>query len=285
MSVSNLKELIAEAESDHRAVGAFSVGNMEMIIGVIKAAEELNTPVILQIAQARLKHSPLHMIGPMMVSAAKNAKIPVAVHLDHGLTLDVIKQALDLNFTSVMFDGSQYDVKQNLELTKTVVDLARKKGACIEAELGVIGGDEGNGTSQTQYTNPETARWFSESVNIDALAVAIGNAHGHYASAPKLRLDILKKIHQTVKIPLVLHGGTGISPKDFRECINFGISKINIATANLDSLTNGAKKYFTTTQGPHNYFSLNEAMVAGVYQNTKKYIQIFNNQIPLEQIS
>lgn len=284
MSVSHLKELIAEAASEHRAVGAFSVGNMEMIIGAIKAAEELHTPIILQIAQSRLKHSPLNMIGPMMISAAKSAKIPVAVHLDHGLTLDTIEQALNLNFTSVMFDGSKYDVRKNLELTKKVVDLATQKGAGVEAELGVIGGDEGNGMGQTLYTDPDTAYWFSESVDIDALAVAIGNAHGHYKSTPKLRLDILKEIHQAVKIPLVLHGGSGISPSDFRACINAGVSKINIATSNFDSLTDGAEKYLTT-QGPHNFFSLNEAMVAGVYTNTKKYIQIFNNQIPLEQIS
>lgn len=244
MSISNLKELIAEAASAHRAVGAFSVGNMEMIIGVIKAAEELHTPIILQIAQSRLKHSPLHMIGPMMFSAAKYAKIPVAVHLDHGFTLDTIEQALNLNFTSVMFDGSKYNVRKNLELTKKVVDLATNKGAGVEAELGVVGGDEGNGMGQTQYTDPDTACWFSESVNIDALAVAIGNAHGHYKSTPKLRLDILKEIHQAVKTPLVLHGGSGISPRDFRACINAGVSKINIATSNFDSLTDGAEKVF-----------------------------------------
>ena len=284
MSISNMKELIIDAESDNCAVGAFSVGNMEMIIGAIKAAEELDTPIILQIAQSRLKHSPLHMIGPMMINAAKKAKIPVAVHLDHGLTLDIIKQALDLNFTSVMFDGSKYDVEKNLKLTKEVVNLAWEKGACVEAELGVIGGNEGNGTNKAACTDPDTARRFSESVNIDALAVAIGNAHGHYTSKPELRLDILKKIHEKVKIPLVLHGGSGISPKDFRDCINLGVRKINIATANFDSITDGAEKYFKT-QGPYNYFSLNEAMVDGVYKNIKRHIQIFNNKIPLEQIS
>ena len=283
MSVSYMKELITDAVSSHCAVGAFSVGNMEMIIGAIKAAEELNTPIILQIAQSRLKHSPLHMIGPMMIGAAKNAKIPVAVHLDHGLTVDVIEQALDLNFTSVMFDGSKYDIKKNLELTKNIVELAGKKGACVEAELGVVGGNEGNGTHQTSYTDPKVAKWFSDAVSIDALAVAIGNAHGHYTSTPKLRFDILQKIHETVKTPLVLHGGSGISPEDFRACIDLGVCKINIATSNFDSLTSGAEQYFTTP-GSHNYFDLNEAMVAEVYKNTKKYIQIFNNQIPLEEI-
>ena len=145
MSITNIKTLMNQAEAENRAVGAFSVGNMEMIIGAVKAAEELDTPIILQIAQSRLKHSPLDLTGPMMLSAAEKAKVPVAVHLDHGLTLDVINQALNLKFTSVMFDGSRYDVNKNLDMTRKVIGLAKEHGACVEAELGVIGGNEGNG--------------------------------------------------------------------------------------------------------------------------------------------
>lgn len=280
-----MKELINNASTNNQAVGAFSVGNMEMVIGAVKAAEELNTPIILQIAQVRLKQSPLHLMGPMMIHAAERAKVPIAVHLDHGLTLDTINEALNLDFTSVMFDGSGFSLKENISKTKQVVDMARRKNANIEAELGVVGGTEG-GTGQKSIvcTDPQVACRFVESTNIDALAVAIGNAHGHYASVPKLRLDILEEIHKKVTIPLVLHGGSGIAAEDFRHCINSGICKINIATADFDALTSEAERYFRQPVS-HNYFALNEAMVEGVYANVKKHIQIFNNQIPLDQIS
>lgn len=285
MSMCYMKGLLEDAAKESRAVGAFSVGNMEMIIGAVKAAEELNTPIILQIAEVRLPHSPLNLMGPMMVKAAKCSKVDIAVHLDHGLTLETVKQALDLGFTSVMFDGSRYDLPENIELTRQVVKIAEKTGATTEAELGVVGGSEdGSENCKIICTDPAVAESFAEKTGVDALAVAIGNAHGHYVAVPKLRLDVLEKINKRVKIPLVLHGGTGISPEDFRNCISYGVRKINIATANFDALTDEAYNYFKH-DGPYNYFSLNEAMVQGVYQNVKRHIQIFNNQIPLNQIS
>lgn len=284
MSICYMKGLLENARKGDRAVGAFSVGNMEMIIGAIKAAEELNTPIILQIAEVRLPHSPLHLMAPMMIKAAKNAKVDVAVHLDHGLKIDTVQQALDFGFTSVMFDGSRYDLPENIRLTKQVVEMAAKTGASTEAELGVVGGSEdGSENNKVVCTDPEVAEKFAEQTEVNALAVAIGNAHGHYAIVPKLRFDVLEKVAKRVNIPLVLHGGTGISPQDFRKCISYGVRKINIATANFDAITQEAGKYFQE-DGTHNYFKLNEAMVRGVCQNVKRHIQIFNNQIPLEQI-
>jgi fructose-bisphosphate aldolase class II len=279
-----MKELLENARKEGRAVGAFSVGNMEMILGAVKAAEELNTPIILQIAEVRLPHSPLHLMAPMMMKAAKNAKVDVAVHLDHGLKIDTVQQALDFGFTSVMFDGSRYDLPENIRLTSQMVGMAAKTGATTEAELGVVGGSEdGSENHMVVCTDPKVAENFAEQTGVDALAVAIGNAHGHYAAVPKLRYDVLEEISRRVSIPLVLHGGTGISPADFRRCIAYGVRKINIATANFDALTEEAEKYFEQ-DGSHNYFQLNEAMVQGVYQNVKRHIQIFNNQIPLDKI-
>ena len=284
MSICYMKELLKEAEKQGRAVGAFSVGNMEMILGAVKAAEELNTPIILQIAEVRLPHSPLHLMGPMMVKAAKEAKVDVAVHLDHGLKISTVKQALDLGFTSVMFDGSRYDLAENIRLTAEVAAMASRTGATTEAELGVVGGSEdGSEDDEIVCTDPLVAKRFVGETGVDALAVAIGNAHGHYMAAPKLRFDILKQIADEVGLPLVLHGGTGISPEDFRRCITLGIRKINIATANFDALTEEAGFYFQEPGTP-NYFKLNEAMVRGVYKNVKRHIQIFNNQVPLDQI-
>jgi len=223
-------------------------------------------------------------MGPMMIKAAKDAKVDIAVHLDHGLILETVRQALDLGFTSVMFDGSRYDLPENIGLTCQVVKMAKETGATTEAELGVVGGSEdGSENCEIVCTDPAVAESFAKTTGVDALAVAIGNAHGHYAGVPKLRLDVLEEIDKRVKVPLVLHGGTGISPTDFRSCISYGVRKINIATANFDALTEEAYNYFKQ-DGPYNYFSLNEAMVQGVYQNVKRHIQIFNNQVPLNQI-
>lgn len=284
MSICPMKQLIQDAASQDRAVGAFNVGNMEMVVGAVAAAEELNTPVILQIAQIRLGHSPLHLMGPMMLNAARNAGVEIAVHLDHGQTEETVREALGLGFSSVMFDGSRYEFSENVRLTSRVAAMARAAGASMEAELGVVGGSEdGSAGHKIVCTDPELARKFAEETGVDALAVAIGNAHGHYAAEPKLQFGVLEEIHEKVKVPLVLHGGTGISPADFRKCIRHGVRKINIATADFDALTRGAEDYFRAG-GPYNYFKLNEAMVRGVYETVKAHILIFNNRLPLEQI-
>lgn len=276
MALVKMKELLIEAAKENRAAGAFSVGNLEMIKGVIQAAEEMDTPIILQIAEVRLPHSPLSYMAPMMVEAAKNARIPVSVHLDHGKTVPVLKQALEYGFTSVMFDGSSLPFEENIKQTKQAADLAQQYGATIEAELGLVGGSEDGTTDEgIRCTDPSDAHLFSERTGIDALAVAIGNAHGNYPVAPRLAFEVLCAIHNQVSIPLVLHGGTGITPEDFQKAIGFGIRKINIATASFDALTKEAAHYLKT-KGPHDYFGLNEAMVRGVYENVKKHIHIFN---------
>lgn len=271
-----MKELLIKAEKENFAIGAFSVGNMEMVMGVLRAAEELNTPVILQIAEKRLGSSPLELMAPMMVSAAKNANVQVAVHLDHGLTLDCIKKALAHGFTSVMLDCSLKPLNENIEITKEVVKLAREYGTTVEAELGVVGGNEGDSEEHIiTCTDPETAKHFCKKTGIDALAVAIGNAHGNYPVLPQLRFDVLEEIHNLTDIPLVLHGGTGITAEMFRRAISLGIRKINIATASFDALTASAKEYLSDGE---NYFTLSEKMIQGVYHNVTKHINIFNNK-------
>ena len=219
MPLVNMKDLLLDAQKGGYAVGSFSIANMEMILGVIKAAEETKSPIILQIAEVRLNHSPLHIIGPTMIAAAKGAKVPVAVHLDHGTTLECIQQALDLGFTSVMFDGSHLDVEENIAMTKKVIEMAKPYGAAVEAEIGCVGGSEdGSVDIAMRCTSPEQAKHFYDETNVDALAIAIGNAHGFYKEAPELRFDILEKVRDAVEVPLVLHGGTGIEPEDFIRC-------------------------------------------------------------------
>lgn len=277
MALVTMKTLLEQAKQEKRGAGAFSVGNMEMVKGAVQAAEELNTPIILQIAQVRLKHSPLALMGPMMVQAAREAKVDIAVHLDHGLTIDTVEEALELGFTSVMFDSSSFPFEENIERTLAVTALAQKYGATVEAELGLVGGSEdGSCDHGIRCTDPEDAAVFCEQTGIDALAVAIGNAHGHYPTAPRLAFDVLERIHEkTGPLPLVLHGGSGISDADFQKAIRLGIVKVNIATASFQSLTKKAEEYMAAP-GAHDYFSLNEAMVQGTYENVKHHINVFN---------
>lgn len=276
MSLVPMKTLLAEAEKRNIAVGAFSVGNMEMVMGAVSAAEELNTPIILQIAEVRLKNSPLELMGPMMISAAENSKVPIAVHLDHGLKFETVQKALDLGFTSVMFDGSLLPLEKNIQEVKKVCEEAKKYGATVEAELGVVGGNEGEGKQhEILCTNPDDAKIFCDETGVDALAVAIGNAHGNYPVLPSLRFDVLDDINKTVETPLVLHGGSGITDEMFRQSIMLGIRKVNIATASFNHLATFAKNYCDTHETA-NYFDLSKAEAEGVYENVKRHIKVFS---------
>lgn len=276
MALVKMKDLLRCAEEKNIGCGAFSVGNMEMVRGAIRAAEELDTPIILQIAEVRLKNSPLHLMGPMMVQAAKEAKVDVAVHLDHGLTFETVDKALELGFTSVMLDASTLPFEENIARVKAVVEKARKYGATVEAELGLVGGSEdGSCDHGIRCTDPDDAVVYARETGIDVLAVAIGNAHGNYPVAPTLAFDVLEKIHEKVDIPLVLHGGSGITDKDFQRAISLGIRKVNIATASFNSLTAHVEKYMESTD-KHNFFDLNDAMVQGTYENVKRHILVFN---------
>ncbi|MCD7774296.1 MAG: class II aldolase [Clostridiales bacterium] len=278
MSLVKMSSLLEYAESRKCAVGAFSVGNMEMVIGAVKAAEETETPIILQIAEKRMKQSPLELMAPMMVSAAENASVPIAVHLDHGLTMECIEKVLGYGFTSVMLDGSLLPFEENIELTKKVKRAADKYGATVEAELGVVGGNEGDSAKhEILCTDPDKALEFCERTDIDCLAVAIGNAHGNYPVLPELRFDVLEEIYNKLETPLVLHGGTGITAEMFKKAISLGIRKINIATASFDAAANAAKEYSSSVDKP-DYFTLSPKMAEAVYENVKRHINIFSSK-------
>lgn len=273
----NMKELLKDAQDGNYAVGSFSVANMEMVLGVLKAASELSAPIILQIAEVRLKQSPLEIIGPLMVAAAENADTPVAVHFDHGKTEEKIKQALDLGFTSVMFDGSHLPLDENIATTKRIIDIAGKYNASVEAEIGCVGGSEdGSEDIAINCTKPQDAVRFEAETGVDALAIAIGNAHGNYKDVPKLRFDILQKVNEMTNTPLVLHGGTGISPDDFVKCSKNGIKKINIATATFDCVEQSVRQAYEQ-DAVNGYYDLHLAEIDGAYQNAKKHIMIFGS--------
>ena len=210
-----------------------------------------------------------------MVAAAKNAKVPVAVHFDHGKTVEKITQALEIGFTSVMFDGSHLLLDENIKFTKKIIEIAKKYDASVEAEIGCVGGSEdGSEDIAINCTKPEDAVKFENETGVDALAIAIGNAHGNYKSTPKLRFDILSEVEQKTHTPLVLHGGTGISPDDFVRCSKTGIKKINIATATFDRVEQSVRSAYKSGS-INGYYDLQGAEVEGAYQNAKKHILIF----------
>lgn len=276
MSLVTMKELLEDAQKGDYGVGAFSCANMEMVMGIIKAAEELRAPIILQIAQVRLPYSPLATFGPLMVAAAKNASVPVAVHLDHGLDMAHVQQALELGFTSVMIDASHDTIEENIRKVKEVKVLADKYGATVEAEVGQVGGSEdGSVEIAMRYSDIDDIHRIYEETGLDALAIAIGNAHGLYKEEPALNFDILKEAASAVPIPLVLHGGSGISDEDFRRCIKGGIRKINVATSTLAATTVSVADYISQTDKPE-YYAMSNVMAEGAYVNVARLIKVFD---------
>lgn len=277
MAIVNMKELLINAQQENYCIGAFSIANMEMIMGALKAAEEIRSPIILQIAEVRLKYSPLSLIAPMMIEGARHAEIPVAVHLDHGESLDTIEKALDLGFTSVMYDGSHLPIEENIKNTKKVISMAKKYGAAVEGEIGIIGKKEdGSGNGEALITRVEDAKKFYDETGVDALAIAIGNAHGVYTSEPKLNFTRLKEINNSIKVPLVLHGGSGITEEGFKKSIKYGIKKINVATATFNSVVKSVDKLFKSSNEV-DYFTYHNNVIEAAYENVKKHIKIFGS--------
>lgn len=226
-----LKNILKMAESKDMAIAAFNVTSLEGVLAVVEAAEDEDTPVILQFANAaHSKYISLEDIGRVMVAFADRSKVPVCVHLDHGNNFDEIKRALDLGFTSIMYDGSELSLKQNIANTKYVKILADEYGASIEAELGSMGTEGENENILGAYTDPEVARVFVNETGIDALAASFGTVHGIYKSRPNLDFDIISGIRKLCGIPVVMHGGSGISDSDFKKCIDCGVRKINYYT-------------------------------------------------------
>ena len=243
MPLVTTKKMLLDAQKGHYAVGAFNVENMEMVMAVIEAAEELQSPVIMQTTPSTVKYAGLDYYLANVKAAAERAKVPVPIHLDHGSSYGLAMQALRTGYTSIMIDGSHESFEDNIAVTKSVVDACAPSAIPVEAELGKVGGkeDDLDGGDGDGYTDPEQAREFVERTGASSLAVAIGTAHGLDKGEPKLDQERLWEIRQVVSVPLVLHGASGVPDEAVRESIRRGICKVNYATELRIAYSDGVK--------------------------------------------
>ena len=275
-----LKEVTAEAKKRGIAVGNFNTPNLECLIAALDAAEELDVPIIIAHAQCHEDVAPLDKIGPVMVELAKRSKAKVCVHLDHGEDFEYCKRAIALGFTSIMIDFSTLPYEENLKGTAEVVEYAHAHGVDVEAELGSMPSREGGGdvavSKESLYTNPELVVDFVSKTNVDALAIAFGTAHGIYKETPVLNMDIITAVTEKTDLPLVMHGGSGISHDDYREVIKRGIRKINYYSYMSYDGYAAAKKTVETKEADffHN-LALNAQMA--MKENAIKTIKVFSN--------
>lgn len=236
--------LLYDAQKNHYAIPAFNVENMEMIQAVIQQAAEEKFPVILQTTPGTVSYGTLGVYAVMVQEYSKNFDIPVALHLDHGKSPEMIIQAMNKGYTSVMIDASSETLYRNIEITKGIVKLGQMLQISVEAELGCIGGKEDDNVSEAvRYTETADAVEFVSQTNVDSLAVAIGTAHGFYKGTPQLNIERLKEIKKQVAVPLVLHGTSGVPENMVKECISAGICKVNYATDLRKAFTEGVRKY------------------------------------------
>lgn len=246
MGLVTMREMLQDADKRKYAVGAFNANNMEIVQAIIEAANEEQSPVILQASQGAIKYAGIEYITAMVKTAAQSAKVPVALHLDHGTSFEQIVACVRYGFSSVMIDASKLPLEENIAMVNKVIEVAKKgAGLSVEAELGKIGGTEDDisvSEREALMTLPEEAVKFVESTDLDALAVAIGTAHGPYKGTPKLDFDRLDKINQAVSVPLVLHGASGVPDEAITKAVSLGICKVNIDTQLRQAFVGGVRK-------------------------------------------
>ena len=247
MPLVTTKQMLLDAQKGNYAVGAFNVENMEMVMAVMEAAEELKSPVIMQTTPSTVKYAGLDFFLANVKAAAERASVPVAMHLDHGSSFELAMQAYRTGYTSIMIDGSHGSFEENITVSKAVADACTPSGIPVEAELGKVGGkeDDLDGGDDNPYTDPDQAVEFVKRTGITSLAVAIGTAHGVYKGEPKLDLDRLSEFREVVDIPLVLHGTSGVPDETVTECVNRGICKVNYATDLRIAFTKGVSEVFS----------------------------------------
>lgn len=277
----NMNDVLYPAKKGKYAVGLFNAVNLELARGIIAAAEGSQSPVIMGTAEVLLPYGPLEEVSYYLIPMAKKANVPVVIHLDHGLKKETCLKALELGFSSIMYDCSTDSYEDNVRKVKEMADIAHSYGATIEGELGHVGDnpDSAEGSSHINsadfYTDPKMAKDFVDKTGVDALAIAVGTAHGAYKLPPKLDFERIHTIANTVDVPLVLHGGSGLTDNDFKRAIQEGISKINIFTdINVAAVEAEFCKFETMNKG---IIDLIPAAVEAVKQETLKKMMLFSS--------
>ena len=276
----SFKEMLQAADKGRYAVGAFNCLSLENVEGAIAAAEELHSPIILQLAEVQFPCAPMNLMAPLYLEAARKASVPVVVHLDHGQSFQTCAEAIRLGFGSVMFDGASLPFEENVRITAEVTRMAKAMGVDVEAELGKVGDVGVDDDKVDVFTDVEESARFIELTGVDALAVAIGNQHGRYVATPKLNIDRLIELHERNSMPLVLHGGSGTSEEDFKSCIHNGICKINVATAIQVGITERVQQYLREAAKP-DYITMKGVIREASKEVVKEHILLFesNNRV------
>ncbi len=278
----NMNEVLKPAQKGKYAVGLFNAVNLELARGIIAAAEQTHSPVIMGTAEVLLPYGPLEEVSYYLIPMAKKANVPVVVHLDHGLHKETCIKALELGFSSIMYDCSTDPYEINVQKVKEMADIAHSYGATIEGELGHVGDNEGSaeGSSHLKdpsafYTDPKQAKDFVEKTGVDALAIAVGTAHGAYKLPPKLDFERIQTIRRTIDVPLVLHGGSGLADSDFRKAIERGISKVNIFTdINIAAVEAEFRAFHSMDKG---LIDLIPAAVEAIKQEVMRKLELFGS--------
>lgn len=278
-----LRDVLEIAEKKNFAVGAFNTPNLECLLAVLHNAEEQRIPIIISHAELHEDIAPLEDIGPIMLCKAKASSVPVCVHLDHGENLSYLEKALDMGFTSVMYDGSLLSYEDNVANTRKAVEMASRTGASVEAELGVLGGREAGaaGTDTEEkaedlYTDPHMARAFVKETGIDALAASFGTAHGIYKVQPNIDFERIGRIRELTGIPLVMHGGSGVSPEDYRTAIRRGVRKINYYSYMSNAGMKAARELLAGKEHAF-YHDVAFAAQMAMKEDTMKAMKVFYN--------
>lgn len=283
MTLVTLNDILPKAKKEGYAVGAFNYADLNTARGIIKAAEEENSPVVLQIAESHFPYLSLREGGKLALDLAENASVPVVVHLDHGTDMETCIKALRLGFSSVMLDFSQKSLTENIEKTKEVVEFAHDIGASVEGEVGVMTHDGGDGKPDysnltDNYTTIEEARKFYNETNIDAMAISYGTVHGIYREKPMLNFDRLHEISSAVPVPLVVHGGSGLTNEEYRNSIKNGISKINYYSVMSFNVTNGLRKYLNEREKEQVFlYDVDMKIMELVKEDIKNKIRVFGS--------
>lgn len=281
MVLVNLETILEKANKENYAVGAFNATDLNTARGIVQAAEETKSPIILQFAEVHGQYISIETAANMYLELANSATVPICVHLDHGVNFETIVKAIKLGFSSVMVDASHLPLNENIQMTNEVTKIAHSLGVSVESELGIMNQEDGSGALDysnmtDSFTKVSEAKEFVKETSVDALAIAFGTVHGLYKMAPNLNFDRLKEIKEVTKKPLVMHGGSGLSEQEYRLSIENGINKINYYSTMSYEVTNGLRKYLEQNHDAFLY-DVDMKTIDLVKENIKEKILIFGS--------